>query len=243
MNASSAPGPRPDLVIFDFDGCLVDSEAMALEILAELLAELGAPEDVGALRRFLGVSLHVVLEHVARATGRPCPPDFAAEWHRRLFAAYERELRVMAGAAEFLDRLDALGLPCCIASGAATPRLEAALRLSGLAGRFAGRAYSADLVAHGKPAPDLFLLAAARQGTRPERCVVVEDATSGVKGAVAAGMRVLGFVGGSHLEGVREAHALRLREAGAAAVYADYERLAHDLLGDEVAGGPAGAGS
>lgn len=220
-------------VIFDLDGCLVDSEPHSLEALAAEMRALGihdaTAEEVGA--RFLGVSLSVIRSYVAARAGRTVPPDFDARVERRLFAAYRDNLRLIDGVPDLLARLQAAGIPMAIASGGSIPRLAKTLRIAGLDAVFAGRAFSADLVAHGKPAPDLFLHAAAALGVDPADCVVLEDSPHGIEGACRAGARAVGFVGGSHLAGCRQAHADLLRAKGALAVQADMNGM-FDLLCD-----------
>lgn len=124
-----------------------------------------------------------------------------------------------------LDRLLEDGYAACIATGGDIDRMQHTLDYAGLAARFADRAFSAIEVARGKPAPDLFLHAAARMSTAPERCVVVEDSPHGVAGAMAAGMPAVGFTGGAHLDGIRNRHAALLTEAGAWRVHEDAEAV------------------
>lgn len=210
----------PELVIFDCDGVLIDSEVIACRVEAELLTELGLPmtaEDVN--RRFVGRSGAAVSEILEAELGRPLPADFSQTMWSRTRAAFESELRAIPGIAETLDRL---ALPCCVASSSDPERLEVALGLTGLYARFAPHVFSTTMVARGKPAPDLFLYAAAQRGARPAHCIVVEDSAPGVQAGAAAGMRVLGFVGGSHC---RPGHADRLARAGASAVFDDIREL------------------
>lgn len=224
----SGPDAAVGAVIFDLDGCLVDSEPLSLATIAEEMAALGLTHDWRALRdRYLGVSISTVQADVAAETGRPCGPGFAEAVETRLLARYETELRPIPGAPELLERLRAARLPLAVATGSSVNRMGRTLALSGLEAAFDGHTYSADLVANGKPAPDIFLLAAARLGQPPERCLVVEDSPHGIRGARAAGMRAVGFIGGSHLDGIRAQHADVLREAGAERVLG----AAEDLLG------------
>lgn len=221
-------------VIFDLDGCLVDSEPHSLAAIAAEMRALGiedaTPEEIGA--RFLGVSLSVILDHVAKRSGSACPPDFAEKFERRLFARYEAGLERIPGVPELLDQLVEAGLPMAIGTGGSLLRLATTLRISGLAPYFEGRGFSADQVARGKPAPDLFLLAARELGVPPEECVVIEDSPHGVAAARAAGMRAIGFTGGSHLDGRRKAHADILERAGAEEVLADMSRMYAAIRGD-----------
>ena len=207
-------------VIFDLDGCLVDSETLALEALAAEMRALGIADATWRELRqdFLGVTLPVVCSYVTGRLGRPCPPDYADNFYRRLYAAYAVGLPIIDGVIELLDRLRTAGLALGIATGGSVDRMQRSLRSTGLEEYFAGRAFSADQVARGKPAPDLVLHVAHQLEVAPKDCVVVEDSPHGILGAVAAGMRSIGFVGGSHLEGIRERQADRLRDAGAEVV-------------------------
>jgi HAD superfamily hydrolase (TIGR01509 family) len=207
-------------VIFDLDGCLVDSETLALEALAAEMRALGIADATWRELRedFLGVTLPVVCRYVTGRLGRPCPPDYAENFYRRLYAAYAVGLPIIDGVIGLLDRLRAAGLALGIATGGSVDRMQRSLRRTGLEEYFAGRAFSADQVARGKPAPDLVLHVARQLAVAPKDCVVVEDSPHGILGAVAAGMRAIGFVGGSHLEGIRERQADRLRYAGAEVV-------------------------
>lgn len=207
------------LVIFDFDGVLVNSEVIALAELRDSLSEKGIHLEVPELiEMFLGSSFEDISAFVHRQTGRQPDSTFRENWYARLFKRYRPELTIMPDALELLDRLDALGVSYCIASGGSYRRLNFALDVTGLAGRFTNSAFSADSVAKGKPAPDLFLHAAASLSIPTHACLVIEDAVSGTSAAAAAGIPSLGFVGGGHLTDCREAHSQRLRDAGAAAV-------------------------
>ncbi|MGL5010477.1 MAG: HAD family hydrolase [Paracoccaceae bacterium] len=204
-------------VIFDMDGCLVDSESLSLEAVAAEMRDAGLQDataaDVGA--KYLGVSMSQVVRDVETLVGRPCRPDFIDRVEARLFAAYETGLRPVDGVEALLRQLVQSGLPLAVASGASVRRLRKTLQIAGLDQVFGDKGVSADLVARGKPAPDVFLLAARRLGIAPQHCSVLEDSPHGIKGAVAAGMRAVGFVGGSHLVGRATEHAAILSAAGA----------------------------
>ncbi len=183
----------PGLVVFDNDGVLVDSERLANGVLAEVLTEMGAPTTVEAsIYRYMGGTM-VRVRQLVLADGVRLPGEFEAEYHRRVFAAFERELNAVPGVVGVLDQLERAGVATCVASSGTHERIDLAHRVTGLTGRFEGRVFSAEDVAHGKPAPDLFLHAAAGCGVEPAACVVVEDSPLGVEAARAAGMRVLGF--------------------------------------------------
>ncbi|MER5734524.1 MULTISPECIES: HAD family hydrolase [unclassified Streptomyces] len=186
---------RYDLVIFDNDGVLVDSEPLSNRLLAGYLTELGHPttyED--SLRDYMGAALHRVHDLVLERTGQRLPEDFDAAFHARVFAAFREELEPVDGAVEVLKRLAAERVPYCVASSGSHERIRVGHRKTGLDAWFPEEVvHSAEDVGRGKPAPDLFLHAAARMGVAPERCVVVEDSRLGVQAAVAAGMDVYGF--------------------------------------------------
>lgn len=207
-------------VIFDLDGVLVDSEPLSLGVLADEMRALGiadaTPEEVG--RQFLGVSLPVIRAYVADRLGRPVPEAFVERFEDRLLAIYPEKLQVIDGVPALLDQLQDAGIGMAIATGGSLRRMGETLRVSGLDRWFQGRAFSADQVAQGKPAPDLFLLAGRELGVDPADCVILEDSPHGVTGALRAGARAVGFTGGSHLDLSRAEHAALLRGKGAAPV-------------------------
>lgn len=183
----------PDLVIFDCDGVLVDSEPISNRILAEELTAIGlatSPED--STRDYMGRSWASNAALIEERLGRALPPGFLARYHGRLFAAFERELEPVPGVHAALA---AIALPACVASSGDHERIRRALGMTGLLERFEGRIFSATDVAHGKPAPDLFLHAARGMGFEPARCAVVEDSPAGVEAGRAAGMTVLAYAG------------------------------------------------
>ncbi|WP_406726177.1 HAD family hydrolase [Streptomyces sp. GD-15H] len=184
-----------DLVIFDNDGVLVDSEPISNRLLAGYLTELGHPTSYkDSLHDYMGSAMHRVHDLVEERTGQRLPVDFDDVFHARVFAAFERELKPIAGAVEVLERLAADGVPYCVASSGSHERIRVGHRTTGLDRWFDDeRIFSSQDVGRGKPAPDLFLHAAERMGVAPERCVVVEDSPLGVQAAVAAGMDVYGF--------------------------------------------------
>ena len=188
---------RYDLVIFDNDGVLVDSEPISNRLLAAYLTELGHPTSYeDSIRDYMGSAMHRIHDLVLERTGRRLPDDFDDVFHTRVFAAFERELEPMPGAVEVLEKLAADGVPYCVASSGSHARIRVGHRKTGLDRWFGeGQVFSSEDVGRGKPAPDLFLYAAERMGVAPERCVVVEDSPLGVRAAVAAGMDVYGFTG------------------------------------------------
>jgi len=186
---------RYDLVIFDNDGVLVDSEPISNRLLAAYLTELGHPTSYeDSIRDYMGSAMHRVHELVLERTGQRLPADFDDVFHARVFAAFERELKAVAGANDVLEELAADGVPYCVASSGSHERIRVGHRTTGLDRWFdESRVFSSQDVGRGKPAPDLFRHAAERMGVAPERCVVVEDSPLGVRAAVAAGMDVYGF--------------------------------------------------
>ena len=208
---------RYDLVIFDNDGVLVDSEPLSNTILAAYLTELGHPTSYeDSLRDYMGAAVHRVHDLVLERSGKRLPADFDDVFHGRVFAAFERELQAMDGAVEVLEKLAGDGVAYCLASSGSHERIRVGHRKAGLAKWFDDeRVFSSQDVGRGKPAPDLFLYAAERMGVAPERCVVVEDSPLGVRAAVAAGMDVYGFTAMTPAE----------RLAGATGLFADLREL------------------
>ncbi|GAA2509752.1 MULTISPECIES: HAD family hydrolase [Actinomycetes] len=186
---------RYDLIIFDNDGVLVDSEPISNRHLAAYLTELGIETSYeDSLRDYMGSAMHRVHDLVLERTGQRLPADFDDVFHARVFAAFERELGPVPGAAEVLEKLAADGVPYCVASSGSHQRIRVGHRTTGLDRWFREeRIFSSQDVGKGKPAPDLFLYAAERMGVAPGRCAVVEDSPLGVQAAVAAGMDVYGF--------------------------------------------------
>ncbi len=188
---------RVELVIFDCDGVLIESERLAVELDIRMLAEIGwelSREEV--IETFMGRSYQHMMETIAGFLGHPVPPEWIARWdndYRELLAA---ELEPVEGVADALDALEHAGYQTCVASSSSHPQLETNLTTAGLYDRLRGRIFSATEVTNGKPAPDLFLHAAAAMGFAPELCVVVEDSRYGVQAARAAEMPVLAFAAG-----------------------------------------------
>ncbi len=181
-----------DLVIFDCDGVLVDSERLAVRTEVEILSELGwqlTATDI--VERFVGRSAAYMHQEIERHLGRSI--DWEAEFEPRYQEVFERELVAVPGVVEALDEIAA---PVCVASSGSHDKMQFTLGKTGLIDRFAGRIFSVDEVAHGKPAPDIFLFAAERMGASPDRCAVIEDSVSGVTAGLAAGMTVFAFAGG-----------------------------------------------
>ncbi|MEU3962677.1 HAD family hydrolase [Streptomyces buecherae] len=186
---------RYDLVIFDNDGVLVDSEPISNRLLAAYLTELGHPTTYDeAIRDYMGSAMHRIHDLVLERYGRQLPSEFDATFHERVFAAFGAELEAVVGAAEVVEELSADGVPYCLASSGSHERIRVALKKTELYELFGEeRIFSSQDVGRGKPAPDLFLHAASVMGVAPERCAVVEDSPLGVQAARAAGMDVYGF--------------------------------------------------
>jgi len=207
------------LLIFDCDGVLVDSEPLSCAVDADLLTRLGFPITVEAVQeRFVGKSLRDMVAAIEAEYGRALPADFGDRLTRETLARFETELEPIAGVREAVLSISQRR---CVASSSTPERIALSLRVTGLADLFE-QVFSAVEVARGKPAPDLFLHAAARMGAEPEGCVVIEDSPYGVAAAHAAGMPVIGFTGGGHCG---PGHGAVLREAGADAVIASMDDL------------------
>lgn len=186
-----------DLVIFDCDGVLIDSEIISARMLVTELARLGLTIDLAYVERhFLGRSYPVVMETIRREFGLDLPPDFEVQYREALLAAFQQELTIVPHVREVLETI---GVPFCVATSSSPRRVEMSLNLVGLTGLVGDRVFTSTLVARGKPAPDLFLYAADRMGARPDRTLVIEDSLTGLRAGLAAGMTVWRFVGGSHL--------------------------------------------
>ena len=198
------------LLIFDCDGVLVDSEHLACAALAEVMTTLGHSMTADeAMLAFAGRSLKDVLARAERLLSRPIPEDLGEQAAVQLMARFRRELQAVAGVKEAIA---ALPYRRCVASSSDPGRLTLSLDVTGLSALFGNNVFSAVEVANGKPAPDLFLLAARRLGEDPSSCIVIEDSVLGVEAAGAAGMAAIGFAGASHAnQGLAE----RLAAAGA----------------------------
>jgi HAD superfamily hydrolase (TIGR01509 family) len=209
-----------DLIIFDCDGVLVDSEIISCRAHAATLTRHGYPitEDQ-VFDRFLGRSMRQATLEVEAELGRSLPDDF----HTQVYAEIFREFATSLQATHLIvETLAAITLPVCVASSGPPEKISASLNRVGLYDRFAPHIFSAVQVQHGKPAPDLFLFAAGQMKVPSARCLVIEDSVSGIAAARAAGMTVLGYHGGSHC---RPGHADTLRAAGAAVTFDDMREL------------------
>ncbi len=203
-----------DLVIFDCDGVLVDSERLAVRTEAGILTDLGWPlSEAEVVERFVGRSAAAMHREIEHHLGRRV--DWDLEFESPCREVFERELAPVAGVVDVLRRI---AVPVCVASSGTHERMRFTLGLTGLWSRFEGRIFSVEDVAAGKPAPDIFVHAAAKMDVTPGRCAVVEDSVSGVLAGLAAGMTVFAFAGG-----VTDARALAV---GDAVVFGDMRELA-----------------
>lgn len=184
------------LILFDCDGVLVDSEPLAIAVLMEVVREAGVSlDEETAYRRFLGCSIRTTSAILLRDFGLRFDAAHVRAMRARLFERFRRDLLPVPGVAEMLERL---GRPRCVASSSQLRRIRLALEVTGLRAAFEPHIFSASMVRHGKPAPDLFLHAAAVMGFPAERCVVIEDSPAGIEAARRAGMAVFAFLGGNH---------------------------------------------
>ncbi|RXH22359.1 hydrolase [Bradyrhizobium nanningense] len=207
--------PKPDLIIFDCDGVLVDSELLSCRCLSEVLAGFGIGlSQQQALELFLGRSTKAIEQHY-RDLGQIVPESFLPCLKSQVLSTFAASLQPIPGVAGVVSDLS---VPFCVASSSDLDRVALSLDVTGLRAHFGDRIYTAQMVRHGKPAPDLFLYTAEKMHISPERALVIEDSVSGVKAGKAAGMTVWGFVGGSHYRG-RDGQAI-LSGAGADRVFA-----------------------
>jgi HAD superfamily hydrolase (TIGR01509 family) len=209
-----------DLIIFDCDGVLVDSEVISCRAHADVLSRHGYPiTSDEVFERFLGRSTRQANLEIETELGRKLPDDYHAELQDELFGNFERDLEAIRGIHDALDRITQR---VCVASSGSHQRMRVSLGSTSLYERLAPNIFSASQVKNGKPAPDLFLFAASEMEVPPERCVVIEDSVAGIAGARAAGMTVFGFCGGSHCgPGYTEI----LRQAGADLTFDDMRQL------------------
>ena len=211
----------PAAIIFDFDGVIADSEALANAVLADAVTGLGLPTTLDdALRRYQGRRWPDVAKLIQSGLRKPLPSDFADSLKVDTLERFRTDLREVEGAVDFIRRVS---IPKCIASSSSMERLSLCLNVLGITEEFSGRVFSADTVPRGKPYPDIFLYAAAQMGIDPAHCLVIEDSPSGVQAGIAAGMTVIGLCAASH---VRDGHAKRLLKAGAYRVVDHWNEVA-----------------
>jgi len=189
----------PELVIFDCDGVLIDSELLSGQVLIAEAALQGVPLTISYVRdHFLGRSFPTVAQIIRERFAVTLPADFEARYRASLLDLFQTALKPTPGLTDLLDRLH---LPKCVATSSSPPRVARSLAITGL-DRYFQRVFTASQVARGKPAPDLFLFVADQMGVDPARCLVIEDSRPGISAAQAAGMPVLLYTGGSHMAGL-----------------------------------------
>jgi len=204
-----------ELIIFDCDGVLVDSERITNQVFCTMLNELGLPLSLQDMfEHFVGLSMPQCVQLITEMHGQPPPSTFVDELRQRAASALKEQITPIPGVKEALA---GLGLPCCVASSGDHEKIRLTLSATGLLTRFEGRIFSVVDVARPKPAPDVFLFAARQLGVLPAACAVIEDTPTGVRAAVAAGMRTFGFAANT------PAH--RLKEAGAHYLFWDMAEL------------------
>jgi HAD superfamily hydrolase (TIGR01509 family) len=217
----------PDLVIFDCDGVLVDSEVISSRIFTECLAEIGVTLTLEEAMTFcIGKSSTSFAAAIEQEFGITLPAGFIEGRRAQIMNAFTSELQPIEGIPELLA---ALKLRRCVASNSHIDRVRHALTTTGLLRHLDPHIYTAAMVERGKPAPDLFLFAASQQRVPPDQCLVIEDSLGGVVAARAAGMPVIGFVGGSHC---RAGHAEAIRRAGCVEVFSRMAEVARFLDGE-----------
>lgn len=188
-----------DLIIFDCDGVLIDSEILSADVLIDELAKIGVVIDRAYVRRhFLGRSFPTVAQTLRDGHAPDLPDDFETRYRSALLRRFETDLRTTRGIEAVLE---ALTLPVCVATSSSPPRVRRSLEITGLARFFGEHVFTASQVAKGKPEPDLFLFAASQMGVPPHRTLVIEDSMPGLIGACASGARVLAYCGGGHMAG------------------------------------------
>ena len=226
MPTESASSGTLNLIIFDCDGVLIDSEALVCRLVSEEFTRLGYPLTIEqVVERYAGRPEPDMLADIERGWGRPVPPDYGARMTSRIADAYRTELRAMAGAAEAIE---SLRIPVCVASSSAPEKLQLGLACAGLDHLLVPNLVSAAFVGRGKPAPDVFIYAVGWMRTPVDRCLVIEDSLPGVQAAREAGMRVAGFTGGAHCP---PGHGFRLRQRGAEHVINAFSELRSYLPG------------
>lgn len=213
-----------DLVIFDCDGVLVDSEPLAAQAFHNVYARNHMPIPDGTVAKGVGMKQADIIRLIGDLTGYYLPEAAQDEIWPETHKLFAQMLQPVAGIAGLLQRLQT---KCCVASSSSPQRIAFSLQKTGLIDAFDGALYSSSMVKRGKPAPDLFLYAAEKFGADPARCVVFEDSPFGVEGAVAAGMTAIGYTGGGH---TYTGHAEKLLEKGAKAVYSDWQQIENAVL-------------
>jgi len=208
-------------LIFDFDGVIADSEALANTVLAEFITDLGHATNLeDSLEHYAGRRWDDAMAAIASVVGKPLPGSFSDDLKSAVLDRFRTDLKEVSGATKFIETFS--DIPRCIASSSSIDRLQLCLSVLDLTDTFGSNVFSADMVPRGKPHPDIFLLAADRLGVDPTSCLVIEDSMSGIKAAVTAGMTAVGLCAASH---IREGHQLKLREAGAVHLASSWDEV------------------
>ncbi|MEM7122207.1 MAG: HAD family hydrolase [Pseudomonadota bacterium] len=219
------------LLIFDFDGVIADSEVLSNMVLADIVTALGLPTTLeDSYARYMGKRPDDLVAAIEADLGRPLPEGFNENFQGETLDRFRRDLMPVAGVRDYIETFG--HVPKCIASSSSPKRLNTCLDILALRDEFAPHVYSASMVERGKPHPDIFLHAAGNVGIEPNRCVVIEDSPSGVKAAIAAGMRVIGLTAASHIQ---HDHYQQLSAAGAHHVVATFDKAAdatHRMLSE-----------
>jgi HAD superfamily hydrolase (TIGR01509 family) len=219
----------PDLIIFDCDGVLIDSEIISARMLIASLADLGVQIDLPYVsRHFLGRSYPVVMQTIRQDFGLNLPPGFEEDYRDRLLEGFRNSLTIIPHVREVLETL---GPRWCVATSSSPRRVEMSLTLVGLWPLVQGRVFTASQVARGKPAPDLFLHAATRMGADPAKTLVIEDSLTGLQAARAAGMTAWRFTGGSHMPSDLPVEPPEAQPHQRFASFADFYQIAPELQG------------
>jgi HAD superfamily hydrolase (TIGR01549 family) len=226
-------GFKLSALIFDFDGVIADSEALANTVLAETITDLGHATNLDdSLEHYSGRRWDDAIAAIESTVGKLLPGNFSDDLKVAILDRFRTDLTEVRGATKFIRTFS--DVPRCIASSSSIDRLQLCLSILNLADKFGDNVFSADMVPRGKPHPDIFLFAAGKLGVEPKSCLVIEDSTSGIKAAVAAGMTAVGLCAASH---IRAGHQLKLRKAGAvylANSWEEVEKIASQFFG----GGP-----
>ncbi|MGB6118969.1 MAG: HAD family phosphatase [Mesorhizobium sp.] len=215
--------PTERLVIFDCDGVLVDSEPLAAQAYVRTYRKHGLSIEAAVVAEGVGLKQADIIAKIGDITGQYLPDDATPDLWLETKALFTEQLTPTPGLPAFLDALQSAR---CVASSSSLERIHHSLGVTGLAGQFGEAIFSSQMVARGKPAPDLFLLAAEKMGYAPEKCIVIEDSRFGVEGAVAAGMIAIGYTGGGH---TWPEHGDTLAKAGADAVCANWDEVSEEL--------------
>ncbi|TPL87220.1 HAD family phosphatase [Mesorhizobium sp. B2-3-12] len=213
-------------IIFDCDGVLVDSEPLAARAYERVYEKHGMPGvDGGIIAQCVGMKQADIIVRIRELTGHQFPAAADGDIWTETKTLFSQELKPTPGIAAFLETLEG---DRCVASSSSVERINHSLAITGLARFFGDAIYSSSMVKNGKPAPDIFLFAAARMSVNPADCIVIEDSPFGIQGAVAAGMTAIGYTGGGH---TYPEHAARLMAAGADFVCADWHEVSRQLVG------------